>query len=183
MLSPALLRKHLFPWLEEISAITHDAGMPLIMHSDGRLTDILDDLVALGSLFVTAFVLYFFRDPERVTPDENDVLVAPADGKVILVEKVFDDKFVKEHVYKVSIFMNVFNVHVNRVPFSGTVSRVQYFPGQFPKAVERRHLGAVFIDRAEDALETPDAFANRRLLEDVQVVVNIKYRPFGPLQV
>lgn len=96
------------------------------------------DLAALGSLFVTAFVLYFFRDPERVTPDENDVLVAPADGKVILVEKIFDDKFVKEHVYKVSIFMNVFNVHVNRVPFSGTVSKVQYFPGLFYSANTER---------------------------------------------
>jgi phosphatidylserine decarboxylase len=88
-------------------------------------------LLALAGLAVTAFVLYFFRDPERVAPEEEDVLVSPADGKVILIEKIFDERFVKEHVYKISIFMNVFNVHVNRVPFPGTVTHVQYFPGAF----------------------------------------------------
>ena len=91
-------------------------------------------LIALLALFGTAFILYFFRDPERVSPEEEDVLVSPADGKVILIEKIFDDKFVNEHVYKVSIFMNVFNVHVNRAPCSGTVTRVQYFPGMFYSA-------------------------------------------------
>ncbi|MHB1016129.1 MAG: phosphatidylserine decarboxylase, partial [Desulfurivibrionaceae bacterium] len=69
---------------------------------------ILDyDCSALLALFTTAYVLYFFRDPERVIPEDEDVLVSPADGKVILIEKVFDDRFVKEHVYKVSIFMNL----------------------------------------------------------------------------
>ncbi len=92
------------------------------------------DLIALPTLGLTAFILYFFRDPERISPEEEDVLVSPADGKVILVEKVFDDKFVKEHVYKVSIFMNVFNVHVNRTPFSGEVKKIQYFPGMFYSA-------------------------------------------------
>ncbi len=88
-------------------------------------------LLALAALLLTAFVLYFFRDPDRISPDEDDVLVSPADGKIILIEKIFDDNFVKEHVYKVSIFMNVFNVHVNRMPFAGTVSRIHYSPGHF----------------------------------------------------
>jgi len=93
---------------------------------------ILDyDFSALLALALTAFVLYFFRDPERISPEDEDALVSPADGKVILIEKVFDDKFVKEHAYKVSIFMNVFNVHVNRTPFPGIVSGVRYSPGKF----------------------------------------------------
>lgn len=92
------------------------------------------DILAFASLAVTAFVVYFFRDPSRVSSDEKDVMVSPADGKVIIIEKVFDERFVKEHVYKVSIFMNVFNVHVNRIPFNGEVTRIHYSPGRFYSA-------------------------------------------------
>lgn len=96
------------------------------------------DITALSSLFLTSFVLYFFRDPERISPEEDDVIVSPADGKIILIEKIFDDKYVKEHVYKISIFMNVFNVHVNRFPFPGTVKQVHYSPGSFYSANTER---------------------------------------------
>lgn len=94
-------------------------------------------VAAVGAL-ITAFVLYFFRDPERVAPMDEDAVVAPADGKVILIEKIFDDRFVNDHVYKVSIFMNVFNVHVNRMPFPGTVTAIQYTPGRFYAADKER---------------------------------------------
>ncbi|MFH1216018.1 MAG: phosphatidylserine decarboxylase family protein [Pseudomonadota bacterium] len=96
------------------------------------------DTVAFCVMAITIFVLYFFRDPDRITPEAEDVLVAPADGKVILVEKVFDDKFVNEHVYKISIFMNIFNVHVNRSPFPGKVESVSYSPGRFYSANTER---------------------------------------------
>ncbi len=92
------------------------------------------DIVSLISLAVTIFVLYFFRDPVRVAPTAADAIVSPADGKVIAIEEVFDDKFTNEHVYKISIFMNVFNVHVNRVPFPGQVLDIQYRPGRFYSA-------------------------------------------------
>lgn len=87
--------------------------------------------LTVAALFVTGFVFYFFRDPERIIPDAEDAVVSPADGKVILVEKMFDDRFVNEHVYKVSIFMSIFDVHVNRLPFSGVVEKIQYVPGSF----------------------------------------------------
>jgi len=89
------------------------------------------NLVALLSLFITGFVIYFFRDPERITPDDEDVVISPADGKVILVEKIFDDRFVNEHAYKISIFMSIFDVHVNRLPFAGEVEKIVYAPGSF----------------------------------------------------
>jgi len=92
------------------------------------------DLTALAALFLTGFVIYFFRDPERISPDDEDAVVSPADGKVILVEKIFDDRFVNEHVYKISIFMSVFDVHVNRTPFAGKVEKIQYGPGSFYSA-------------------------------------------------
>lgn len=99
------------------------------------IASLLDyDLIGMSALACTAFLLYFFRDPERITPDDEDVIVSPADGKVILVEKVFDDRFVNEHVYKISIFMNIFNVHVNRMPMSGRVSAIEHEPGRFYSA-------------------------------------------------
>ncbi len=89
------------------------------------------EFFAVTGIFLTGFVLYFFRDPERIIPDAEDAVVSPADGKVILVEKMFDDRFVNEHVYKISIFMSVFDVHVNRLPFTGEVEKVQYKAGSF----------------------------------------------------
>lgn len=96
------------------------------------------DILAMSFMMLTAFVLYFFRDPSRIDPCEEDAFVSPADGKVILVEKVYDDRFVNEHVYKVSIFMNVFNVHVNRTPFAGKVESIKYSPGRFYSANTER---------------------------------------------
>lgn len=92
------------------------------------------DVVAMAGVVATGFILYFFRDPERISPEEGDVLVAPADGKVLSIIKLFDDRFTKEHVYRVSIFMNVFNVHVNRAPFPGVVTKILYQPGSFMAA-------------------------------------------------
>lgn len=96
------------------------------------------DIASLAGLALTTFVLYFFRDPERVAPTAADAVASPADGKVIAIDKVFDDKFINEHVYKISIFMNVFNVHVNRTPFSGTVTDIQYSAGRFYAANSER---------------------------------------------
>ena len=73
---------------------------------------------------LAAFCLYFFRDPER-TPPPGDVMVAPADGKVVAVRQVEHDQI------RISIFLNIFNVHVNRTPIPGTVSDVQYQKGKF----------------------------------------------------
>lgn len=89
------------------------------------------ELIAIIGIVLTGFVVNFFRDPERIAPNEEDAIVAPADGKVILVEKVFDEKYLQEHAYKISIFMNVFDVHVNRLPFAGEVEKIIYSPGKF----------------------------------------------------
>ncbi len=83
---------------------------------------------------VTGFILYFFRDPERFIPEKPHAIVSPADGKVIIVDKIMDETFLKQEVYKISIFMNVFNVHVNRAPLSGAVDKIIYSPGKFYSA-------------------------------------------------
>lgn len=109
-------------------------GYPFIFFSGfSTLIFALLDLLplALTGLLLTAFVTYFFRDPTRVVPAEPHGIVCPADGKVILVQEIEDARFLHTRVQKISIFMNVFNVHVNRIPVSGTVEQVALLPGKF----------------------------------------------------
>jgi len=101
----------------------------------------------LGSigLLLTVWVYYFFRDPERVIIGDENYLVSPADGEVIKVEEVDGPKEVgleNKKFKKISIFMNVFDCHVNRTPCSGTVEEILYKPGKF--------LNASFDKASED---------------------------------
>lgn len=89
---------------------------------------------ALLPLALTFFMAYFFRDPERNSPEGENVFVSPADGKVILIQKVSEDKFLKTDAIEVSIFMSPFNVHVNRAPCEGVVEGVVHTPGRFLSA-------------------------------------------------
>ncbi len=85
---------------------------------------------ALLGLVLSFLAVNFFRDPERVIPEEPHVAVAPADGRVVRVETM-PDPFTGEEKTAVCIFMNVFNVHVNRFPVSGQVRAIRYHPGKF----------------------------------------------------
>jgi len=99
------------------------------------LTAILAMKIATAFLLVvTIFILCFFRDPERLGPERSDAIVSPADGKIIVVDRVADSRFTGQDVQKVSIFMNIFNVHVNRIPFQGQVEKILYKPGKFYSA-------------------------------------------------
>ncbi len=90
--------------------------------------------LAILFLLLTIFIVYFFRDPERTPPPEENAIVSPADGKVIIAEKVYEENHLKKEVLKISIFMNVFNVHVNRMPLDGEVIDIDYHPGKFLNA-------------------------------------------------
>jgi len=85
-------------------------------------------------LALTLFSVYFFRNPERLVPAGDNLAIAPADGKVIFVGDVQEDRYFKKRVTKVSIFMSVFNVHVNRAPCDGKVVDMYYNKGQFLNA-------------------------------------------------
>ncbi len=80
---------------------------------------------------LAVFVIAFFRDPERDVPTDRDSIVSPADGRVIKVERMRDERLLKTEAVKISVFMNVFNVHVNRSPASGKVLDIIYNPGKF----------------------------------------------------
>ncbi|MBR5482652.1 MAG: phosphatidylserine decarboxylase [Alphaproteobacteria bacterium] len=85
-------------------------------------------------IVLTVWCYFFFRDPERVTPQIDNVVVSPADGKVQMITKIKGPKELgmeKEEYTRVSIFMSVFNVHVNRAPASGTITKTSYIKGKF----------------------------------------------------
>jgi len=92
-----------------------------------------NEVLWLSAVFfiLSAFVAYFFRNPKRSIPDDPDVIVSPADGKVIRLERQGDQ-------WNLSIFLSIFDVHVNRAPIEGTIVRKDYRPGKFRLAFDER---------------------------------------------
>ena len=96
--------------------------------------------LAIPMWIIFLFILQFFRDPSRVTIGGDSAVSAPADGRVIVIDEAHDP-YTNQRSLKISIFMNVFNVHSNRIPVSGTVDAKQYYPGRFFNAA---------LDKASD---------------------------------
>lgn len=97
---------------------------------------------------IAAFVIQFFRDPVRPIPQDEGVIVSPADGKVISTG-IVDDPYLGRKAFKISVFMNVFSVHSNRAPMAGAVKKIWYKPGLFvnadlDKASEQNERNAVW---------------------------------------
>ena len=84
------------------------------------------------------FIIRFFRDPDRRTPVGPGLVISPADGRVVLVEKVDELEYLKSRGVQISIFMSPLNVHVNRFPVTGMVSYVRHFPGEFLVAFDHK---------------------------------------------
>ncbi len=83
---------------------------------------------------LTLFTTWFFRNPPRTIPEGNNVIVSPGDGMVVAVEAEDEPRFLKAPSIRISIFLNVFNVHINRIPMAGIVQDVVYTPGKFMAA-------------------------------------------------
>jgi len=94
-------------------------------------------LIILPIIFLI-FSINFFRDPERFTPERDNVVVSPADGKVIIIKDFEDKKFVNGPAKQISIFMSPLNVHVNRIPINGRVTYVKYHQGDYIMAFEEK---------------------------------------------
>ncbi len=95
-------------------------------------------LLAFLLTVIALWVAYFFRDPERTGERGEQVVIAPADGKVVLISEVDEPAFMGGRAKRVSIFMNVFNVHVNRYPVSGTIRYLKYNAGKFLNAAAEK---------------------------------------------
>jgi phosphatidylserine decarboxylase len=87
--------------------------------------------LAVFSGVLTFFVVWFFRNPNRTGSQKEGAVLSPADGEIISIDLVSEERFLEDKAVKISIFMNVFNVHVNRAPYSGKVTRVAWQPGKF----------------------------------------------------
>jgi len=87
-------------------------------------------LIIIGLAFLI-FSINFFRDPERITPDKKNVIVSPADGKIVILKDVYEKRFLNTDATQVSIFMSPINVHVNRIPIDGTVDYLNYIKGDY----------------------------------------------------
>jgi len=142
------------------------------------------------SALIIILTLNFFRDPDRETPNKKNIVVSPADGRVLFVKEVIDDKFVKGKAKMVSVFMSPLNVHVNRIPISGKVEYLKYIEGDYvaafeDKASEKNERTEIGISNtAGKVLFTQVAgFVARRIVCDLKVGddVNIGNR-FGMIK-
>ncbi len=77
------------------------------------------------------FTIYFFRNPKRDIPAEENLILSPADGVILEIDEVYEDKFIKDRAIRVNIFLSIYNVHINRSPLQGEVKYMYYRPGKF----------------------------------------------------
>ena len=122
-----------------------------------------------------AFLIFFFRDPERITPELANAVIAPADGRVVAIERT-TDPYLNRDALRISIYMNLFNVHSNRAPVDGEVKQRWYTPGRFAHAAldksstdnERNALWIRCADRIDVTCVQIAGFVARRILCSVQ---------------
>jgi phosphatidylserine decarboxylase len=128
------------------------------------------------AVIILLFTLYFFRDPDRTPPQRDDIVVSPADGRVLFVKEVIDDDFIGGSANQISIFMSPLNVHVNRIPISGKVEYLKYFEGQFMAAFEDK--ASKLNERSVTGISTPTGkilytqvagFIARRIINELNI--------------
>jgi phosphatidylserine decarboxylase len=93
-------------------------------------------VIIVGVFFL--FNLYFFRDPNRATPEDPRAIISSGDGKVVQIVEEFEPNYFHDRVWRVSIFLSVFDVHVNRIPISGTVNYIRFVPGKYLLAFKEK---------------------------------------------
>ncbi len=146
--------------------------------------------LAIAGFLLLIFTLNFFRDPERFSPNKDNVIVSPADGKVILIKEVFDNKYIGQEAIQISIFMSPLDVHINRIPLSGTVEYLNYVEGKYLIASndkadlenERNEIG-ISNGKAKVFFTQVAGFMARRIISELQAnqQVNIGER-FGMIK-
>jgi phosphatidylserine decarboxylase len=120
-------------------------------------SDVLRWTILGGSLLLFLFVLQFFRHPEILVTENDLHILAPADGKVVVVEKTFEPEYLKEERIQISIFMSPLNVHVNRSPMKGVIRYFNYHPGKYLVAWHPK--SSTENERTTMVLENPKGLA------------------------
>lgn len=118
------------------------------------------------------FILYFFRDPDRIIPDSTNKIISPADGKVVLITRADESEYLHQNVTQISIFLSPLNVHVNRIPLSGKLEYLKYYPGKYLMAWEelaseqneRAHFGVLHESGTKVLFKQITGFLARRIV-------------------
>ena len=121
-------------------------GIPALMAGFVGWNSVFACLIVL-----TCFTTWFFRNPYRQIPVGEGLIISPADGQVVGIEEEFEPRYLKEHSRRISIFLNIFDVHINRMPCAGTIADIAYQPGIFlpanrPEATIRNEQNALMIE-------------------------------------
>ncbi|OGV06763.1 MAG: phosphatidylserine decarboxylase [Ignavibacteria bacterium RIFOXYB2_FULL_36_7] len=116
-----------------VAAIIFFIGISLSFFTNSNLLRLI---LIIIPLFFLIFSMNFFRDPERTAPQQDNVVVSPADGRVLFVKEVLDNKFINDKATQISIFMSPVDVHVNRIPIDGRVEYLKYYEGDYVAAFE-----------------------------------------------
>ncbi|TVQ65660.1 MAG: phosphatidylserine decarboxylase family protein [Balneolaceae bacterium] len=127
-------------------------------------------------------ILYFFRDPDRFPPVDPDLILSPADGKVVLIQETDENEYLKGRATQISIFLSPLNVHVNRNPVSGTLEYLKYYPGQYLMAWEdhaselneRAHFGVLHTSGVKILFKQITGFLARRIVYHIKEGDQIK---------
>ena len=132
--------------------------------------------ILLFAAIILFLTLNFFRDPDRKTPDYAGIIVAPADGKVIVLRENITNSFIGENCNQISIFMSPLNVHVNRIPISGKVEHLKYYEGKFIAAFEdkasennERMETGIITDNGKVVFTQIAGFLARRIVNDLKI--------------
>ncbi len=125
---------------------------------------------------IWGIVIYFFRDPERVTPEGESLIISPADGKVVLIKEIEEDVYLKSKATQISIFLSPLDVHVNRNPISGKLEYLKYHPGKYLMAWdenasienERADFGVQHISGTKLFFKQITGFLARRIVYHIK---------------
>lgn len=127
-------------------------------------------------------VLYFFRDPNRTSPTDHSLILSPADGRVVLIQEIQENEYIGEPSTQISIFLSPLDVHVNRVPVSGNLEFVKYYPGKYLMAWEdhasemneRAHFGVKHDSGMKILFKQITGFMARRIVYHLSEGENVK---------
>ena len=155
-----LKRNYIMSLLKKITSFIHREGWKfasISLITSLVLLFISPYLATIGFL-LTFFIIWFFRDPDRKTPNIKNKIISPADGKICLIDKAKPPKELlmdSKEMFRICVFMNVFNVHINRSPVKGTIKKIVYKEGQFlnaslDKASEKNERNSLVIETEDN---------------------------------
>jgi len=173
--------------MDTVLAPIHKAGWPFVAIFSGAtfVLALISPVLGLIGFLLTCWCIYFFRDPDRMTPTGNGLVISPADGTILKIEEAIPPAeldWTTEPLTRISIFLNVFDVHVNRIPVDGKIIKRHYYPGAFfnaslDKASEFNERNSIIVrtkDKKEILFVQIAGLIARRILCDVEEDQSVK---------